>query len=159
MPLPDPAPVLIVDDDELVRNILETRLDRLGVPVVVAASAEDALAKLEVMRVAALVLDLQMPGQSGIVLAEFVRLFGAHMTGVPILIFTGTTLTPELLELARRFNADVYQKPQDLTALLQRVAVLADPVNQMIRLERLSSGEARPCLAGDAPVDPKEPES
>lgn len=159
MPLPDPAPVLIVDDDELVRNILETRLDRLGVPVVVAASAEDGLAKLEVMRVAALVLDLQMPGQSGIVLAEFVRLFGAHMTGVPILIFTGTTLTPELLELARRFNADVYQKPQDLTALLQRVAVLADPVNQMIRLERLCSGDARAGLAGDAPVDPKEPES
>lgn len=159
MPLPDPAPVLIVDDDDLVRDILQSRLERLGIPVVAAASAEEALARLEVMRIAVLVLDLHMPGQSGFVLAEFVRLFGAHMTGVPILIFTGTTLTPDALELARRFNADVYQKPHDLNGLLQRVAVLADPVNQMLRMERLCSGGARAGPGGDTPVDHKEPES
>jgi CheY-like chemotaxis protein len=155
MPLSDPAPVLVVDDDDLVRNILLTRLERLNIPVVSAASAEEALAKMEMMRVAALVLDLHMPGQSGLVLAEFVRLFGAHLTGVPILIFTGTALTAQTLELARRYNADVFTKPVDLNALLQRLAVVADPAQQRLRMERLMSG-AGP-LAGWP--DQREPES
>lgn len=156
MPLPDPAPVLVVDDDDLVRNILLSRLERLNIPVVAAATAEEALAKMEMMRVAALVLDLHMPGQSGLVLAEFVRLFGAHLTGVPILIFTGTTLTAQTLELARRYNADVFTKPVDLNALLQRLAVVADPTQQRLRMERLMSG-AGP--HGGPPGDHREPES
>jgi CheY-like chemotaxis protein len=156
MPLSDPAPVLVVDDDDLVRSILLSRLERLNIPVVAAASAEEALAKMELMRVAALVLDLHMPGQSGLVLAEFVRLFGAHLTGVPILIFTGTALTPQTLELARRYNADVFTKPVDLNALLQRLAVVADPAQQRLRMERLISG-AGP-LEG-VPESHREPES
>ena len=156
MPVPDPAPVLVVDDDDLVRSILLSRLERLNIPVVAAASAEEALAKMEMMRVAALVLDLHMPGQSGLVLAEFVRLFGAHLTGVPILIFTGTALTPETLELARRYNADVFTKPVDLNALLQRLAVVADPTQQRLRMERLISGTGP---LGGAPGDHRDPES
>jgi CheY-like chemotaxis protein len=155
MPLPDPAPVLVVDDDDLVRNILLSRLERLSIPVIAAASAEEALAKIEVMRVAALVLDLHMPGQSGLVLAEFIRLFGAHLTGVPILIFTGTTLTPETLQLARRLGADVFSKPNDLNALIQRLTVLADPAQQMLRMERLISGTG---LIGPG-NDHRDPES
>jgi CheY-like chemotaxis protein len=156
MPLPDPAPVLVVDDDDLVRSILLSRLEKLNIPVVAAATAEEALAKMEMMRVAALVLDLHMPGQSGLVLAEFVRLFGAHLTGVPILIFTGTALTPQTLELARRYNADVFTKPVDLNALLQRLAVVADPAQQRLRMERLISGAGPD---GGLPGDHREPES
>jgi CheY-like chemotaxis protein len=156
MPLPDPAPVLVVDDDDLVRSILLSRLEHLNIPVVAAASAEEALAKMEMMRVAALVLDLHMPGQSGLVLAEFVRLFGAHLTGVPILIFTGTALTPQTLELARRYNADVFAKPVDLNALLQRLAVVADPAQQRLRMERMVSGSGP---LGGPPGDHREPES
>src|SRR5688500_13622337 len=156
MPLPAPAPVLVVDDDDLVRNILLRRLERLRIPSVAAASAEEALAKMEMMRVAALVLDLHMPGQSGLVLAEFVRLFGAHLTGVPILIFTGTALTPQTLDLARRYNADVFAKPSDLNALLQRLAVVADPAQQRLRMERMISGTGP---LGGPPGDHREPES
>ena len=156
MPLPDPAPVLVVDDDDLVRSILLSRLERLNIPVVAAASAEEALAKMEMMRVAALVLDLHMPGQSGLVLAEFVRLFGAHLTGVPILIFTGTALTQQTLELARRYNADVFAKPVDLNALIQRLAVVADPAQQRLRMERMISGTGS---LGGPPGDHREPES
>ena len=156
MPLPDPSPVLVVDDDDLVRSILLSRLERLNIPVVAAATAEEALAKMEMMRVAALVLDLQMPGQSGLVLAEFVRLFGAHLTGVPILIFTGTALTPQTLETARRYNADVFAKPVDLNALLDRLAVVADPAQQRLRMERLISGVGPP---GGPSSDHRDPES
>jgi two-component system, NtrC family, C4-dicarboxylate transport response regulator DctD len=159
MALPDPAPVLIVDDDDLVRGILLNRLERMHIPVIGAASAEEALAKIEIMRIGALVLDLQMPGQSGLVLAEFVRLFGAHMTGVPILIFTGTTLTEETLDLARRVNADVYQKPDGLHALLQRLTVVADPAQQKLRMERMVSGAGPSNAAGGTPTDYTEPES
>lgn len=159
MPLPAPAPVLIVDDDDLVRGILRRRLEKLGVPVMDAASAEQALAMIEMMRVGALVLDVHMPGQSGLDLAEFVRLFGLHLTGVPILIFTGTTLTNESRDLARRFDAEVYLKPAGLDDLVQRLTVLADPVNQMLRMQRLASGSGSPASPGHPSGDHREPES
>jgi CheY-like chemotaxis protein len=157
MPLSGPAPVLVVDDDDLVRGILLSRLERLNIPSLAAASAEEALAKMEMMRVAALVLDLHMPGQSGLVLAEFVRLFGAHLTGVPILIFTGTTLTPETMELAQRVGADVYSKPEGLTPLLQRLSAIADPLQQALRYDRVANGDGWP--GGGSPGDYREPES
>jgi len=155
MPLLEPAPVLIVDDDDLVRGILRGRLERRGIDVIVAASAEEALATMEMTRLGALVLDLHMPGQSGIALAEFVRLFGSHLTGVPILIFTGTKPTPETLDLARRFDADVYLKPDGLHSLLERISVLASPVNQMMRMERFG----RMSGTGSGPGGYREPES
>ena len=157
MPVPSPAPVLVVDDDELVRNILLSKLEHLNIPSVAAASAEEALAKMEVTRVAALVLDLHMPGQSGLVLAEFVRLFGAHLTGVPILIFTGTALTSETLALAERVGADVFSKPDGLGPLLQRLSMIADPTQQALRLDRLTSGKGR--SGSGTPGSYREPES
>jgi CheY-like chemotaxis protein len=158
MPLPDPAPVLIVDDDDLVVGVLRTKLERLNIPVVTASSAEEALALVETMHVGALVLDQYMPGQTGLVLAEFVRLFGAHLTGVPIMIFTGGPITHETREMARRFNADIFTKPDGLNDLLQRLANVADPFNQMLRIERLLSGNASSGNGGQSGGH-REPES
>jgi len=159
MPLSASAPVLIVDDDELIRGILRSRLERLGMRVVSAASAEEAVAAIEVLRPGALVLDLHMPGLSGLDLAEFVRLFGAHLTSVPILIFTGTAPTPQMLDEARRFNAEVYVKPDDLQPLLDRLVALADPVNQLLRMERPDSGTGPAGPRGDTSSDHTDPES
>jgi DNA-binding response OmpR family regulator len=159
MPLSDAAPVLIVDDDDLVRGILRKRLEYQGIPVMDVASAEEALAAVETTRVGTLVLDIHMPGQSGLALAEFIRLFGMHLTGVPILIFTGGTLTPEIVELARRYDADVFLKPDGLASLLQRISVLAHPVNQLLRMERPGSTSHTNFVADDEPNDYREPES
>jgi DNA-binding NtrC family response regulator len=140
------APVLIVDDDELVSGIVRRRLERLGIRAITAASAEEALPKIESMPVSALVLDLSMPGRSGLDLAEFVRVFGSYLTGVSILIFTGTRPTEETRELARRVNAELYLKPDDLDALLQRVADIVDqldldPTGQRLRRHQLGFPE------------------
>jgi CheY-like chemotaxis protein len=148
-----------VDDDELIRSILQNRLERLGVLVVTAASAEEALATIEVMRVGVLVLDLNMPGRSGLDLAEFVRLFGAHLKGVPILIFTGSAPTQPTLDEARRFDAEVYIKPDGLQPLLERIVVLADPVNQLMRMDQPDSGRESAGPPGDTSSGRRDPES
>jgi DNA-binding response OmpR family regulator len=158
MTIPDPAPVLIVDDDDLVRAILRKRLEYQGIAVIEAASAEEALAAVETSRIGTLVLDIHMPGQSGLALAEFIRLFGLHLTGVPIVIFTGTNPTDAVLELARRYDADVFLKPDGLNALLQRISILAHPVNQLLRMERPGSN-AQTNFIADEPRDLREPES
>jgi DNA-binding response OmpR family regulator len=158
MSLPDPAPVLIVDDDDLVRGILRKRLEHQGIAVMDAASAEEALAAVETNRIGTLVLDIHMPGQSGLALAEFIRLFGLHLTGVPIVIFTGASMTPDILELAKRYDADVFLKPDGLNALLQRIGVLAHPVNQLLRMERPGSN-AQTNFIADEPRELQEPES
>jgi CheY-like chemotaxis protein len=121
------APVLIVDDDELVRDILRRRLEQANMPVATAKTAEEALAFVEAIPVQAIVLDLHMPGRTGLDLAEFVRLTGAHLLHTPILIFTGMNVTVETFQVARRLGAHVYLKPDGLEPLVEDLRSFVDP--------------------------------
>jgi DNA-binding NtrC family response regulator len=69
-PTRSPLRLLIVDDDELLRQTLVRRFERDGVAVTAAASAEEALAKLEQARCDVALLDLHLPGMTGIELLE-----------------------------------------------------------------------------------------
>jgi CheY-like chemotaxis protein len=62
---PDAAPVLVVDDDAAVRELLTGFLERLGYYVVSASSGEDALRLARDVRPRLITLDAVMPGKSG----------------------------------------------------------------------------------------------
>jgi CheY-like chemotaxis protein len=63
---PPPIRLLIVDDDDQLRQTLARRFQHQGMEVTTAADAEDALAKAEHTRCDVALLDLQLPGKSGI---------------------------------------------------------------------------------------------
>jgi CheY-like chemotaxis protein len=66
-----PPRVLLVDDDDAVRLVVADFLDDLGLPVLVAADAVEAIALLEQHPSVVLLLsDIRMAGLSGIDLAE-----------------------------------------------------------------------------------------
>ncbi|MDA0190158.1 MAG: response regulator transcription factor [Proteobacteria bacterium] len=74
---PAPAPcdddrssLLLVDDDEAFRRVLARALDRRGYAVCTAASVEEALQKAQLQSPEYAVVDLRMPGDSGLVLIE-----------------------------------------------------------------------------------------
>src|SRR5262249_9080293 len=58
--------LLIVDDDVELQGLLRTRFDRLGMTVTVASSGEEALNKLTHVRCDVALLDLHLPGISGL---------------------------------------------------------------------------------------------
>ena len=77
--------IAVVDDDESVRQGLENLISSVGYEAELYASAEEFLASSEAGGAACLVLDLRMPGMSGL---ELQRRLAAHSGAPPIIIIT-----------------------------------------------------------------------
>jgi PAS domain S-box-containing protein len=82
-----PSRVLLVDDDDLVRETLAAQLEDAGFATLVAANGTEALALIEAGEVInALVSDLSMPGLNGVVTIQRAR---ALRPGLPCFLLTG----------------------------------------------------------------------
>ncbi len=79
------ARILVVDDDAVFRNLLTSLLGREGHTVTAAASGEEALAALEDGPTDLIILDVEMPGMSGLELLNRLRV----QSGVPVMILSG----------------------------------------------------------------------
>lgn len=86
-PRADPAPIVyVVDDDPSVRAALEDLLASMGLQVRAFASTQAFLQHEREDAPACLVLDVRMPGQSGL---EFHRTMGHHGLQLPVVFITG----------------------------------------------------------------------
>ncbi len=120
MPMPTPdARVLLVDDDDAVRRALERLLRAAGLDVQGFASARDLLLSAPPDRPACLVLDVQMPGLSGLELQE--RLAAAGWS-LPIVFLSGHGTVPITARAMKAGAVDFLEKPVDDGALLEAVA-------------------------------------
>ncbi|MEW6125289.1 MAG: response regulator [Pseudomonadota bacterium] len=117
-PLADDAPhLLVVDDDSRIRSLLSRFLSEHGYRVTTAASAAEARGRLEGLTFDLLVLDVMMPGESGIDLARSLR----TQSSVPILMLTARS-DPQDRIAGLEVGADDYLgKPFEPRELLLRV--------------------------------------
>src|SRR3546814_5142233 len=76
--------ILVVDDDTRLRGLLQRYLSDQGFRVTTAVDAADARAKLAALAFDLLVLDIMMPGETGLQLTETLR----RESTVPILLLT-----------------------------------------------------------------------
>ncbi|HWB80205.1 MAG TPA: PAS domain S-box protein [Nannocystaceae bacterium] len=86
------APILVVDDDEASRRLMNASLGQLGHVAQCVASGEAALASARETTPAAVVLDLMMPGMDGFQFLERFRGL-ASCRRVPVIVWTGKDLT------------------------------------------------------------------
>ncbi len=116
--LPDAAPhLLVIDDDSRIRSLLSRYLTDNGYRVTVAANAEDARRRLGGLTFDMLIVDVMMPGESGIELTRTLRTGNA----VPILMLTARS-EPESRILGLEVGADDYlAKPFEPRELLLRI--------------------------------------
>ena len=85
--------ILVVDDEEEVREILAETLQDFGYTVLTAASAEEALPLLErVGGVSMVITDVRMPGMSGLHLADEIRRRWPEMK---VVLISGYFVPPE----------------------------------------------------------------
>src|SRR5690349_23366121 len=135
--------VMVVDDDSGVRNAMRILLKSVGIEATLYASAQEFLAAYQPSQPGCLVLDIRMPGMSGLELQQQLNLRGAV---VPVIFMTGHGDIPMAVEAMQHGAFDFLQKPfrdQDLLDRIQRAlerdarnrAVLAQHVRIRERLE------------------------
>ncbi|HUL47747.1 MAG TPA: response regulator transcription factor [Steroidobacteraceae bacterium] len=115
-----PPTVFVVDDDEGVRNSLRFLLRSVGLQTQTQASATEFLDTYKPSQPGCLVLDVRMPGMSGLELQQQLNLRGAV---IPVIFITGHGDIPMAVEAMQQGAFDFLQKPfrdQDLIDRIQR---------------------------------------
>ncbi len=128
----EPAHVLVVDDDKRLCELLRRYLSDNGFRVTTAADAAQARAKLDSLAFDLLVLDVMMPGESGLDLTQWLR----RTNQVPILLLTARGEPDERIAGLERGADDYLAKPFEPRELVLRI-------NSMLRLVAIE-GETRP---------------
>lgn len=125
--------VFLVEDDPDMRRVTRVLLTRKGYRVSEAGSAEDALADISRSMPDAAVIDINLPGMSGVKLVEILR--GEQKTaGLPILLLTALNQGTDKVHGLQKGADDYVTKPYDpaelaarLEALLRRSTRVARP--------------------------------
>jgi DNA-binding response OmpR family regulator len=120
-------PLLLVEDDQSLRQIVTRHLRAEGYEVVEASSAEEAVQRLEGgLRPALLLLDLNLPGATGWDVLRSPSLAAAGSP--PVVIASATTVSPR--RLAEFRVAGYLPKPfplETLVATIERVTAQVEP--------------------------------
>lgn len=116
----DSPHLLVVDDDDRIRDLLGRFLKDNGFRVSMAADAQQARALMAGVEFDLLILDVMMPGLSGFELTEQVR----AASNVPILLLTARGETADRIEGFERGADDYLPKPFDPEELLVRLRAL-----------------------------------
>jgi DNA-binding response OmpR family regulator len=114
-----PARILIVDDEPNVRLVFRTSLERSGYSLTEAEDGERALMWLENASFDLVLLDLQMPGPSGMEVLEGLREAGHD---VPVVIITAHGTVPDAVAAMKLGAIDFLAKPLSPEALRTVVA-------------------------------------
>jgi len=112
------ATVFVVDDDDAVRDALKLLLETSGMRVEDYASAAQFLDAFTEERGGCLVLDVKMPGMSGL---ELQQLLVERGSTLPVIFLTGHGDVPMSVRAFKAGAADFLEKPIDQGALLERV--------------------------------------
>jgi two-component system phosphate regulon response regulator OmpR len=134
-PPPDAPHLLVVDDDPRLRDLLRRFLEREGFRVTAAGDAAEARHLLKLMHFDLIVLDVMMPGESGLELTEAVR----RERDVPVVLLTARGAPEDRIAGFERGADDYLAKPFEPRELLLRIRTI---------LRRLATPSAQPSPAG-----------
>ena len=122
MVLPEPV-VFVVDDDPAMRESLRWLIESIGLSVQTFADARDFLLAYDPARVGCLVLDVRMPGLSGLELQDKLSARGSNL---PIIMITGYAEVPMAVRAMKAGAIDFIEKPFSDQELLDRVRMAID---------------------------------
>ena len=145
--------ILFADDEAHLRDLMQMELPRMGHEVTVCPDGAAALRALEKGSYDAALLDLRMPGLTGIEVLGKVRQISPD---TQVIILTGHATVDTAVQALRLGAFDYLTKPckwAELEILLARVAERRDLANKATALEtRLKAAEGTPTLIGETPA-------
>ena len=113
----DTAHLLVIDDDTRLRDLLQRYLSEQGFRVTTATDAADARAKLKSLTFDLLVVDIMMPGESGLSLTRILR----EQSEGPILLLTAMSEAGDRIEGLSSGADDYLSKPFEPQELVLRI--------------------------------------
>ena len=117
----DHAPhILVVDDDDRLRDLLRQYLSGNGYRVTAAGDAAEARARLRSMAFDLIVLDVMMPGEDGLALTASLK----QVSETPILLLTARNEPEDRIDGLERGADDYLAKPFEPRELVLRIANL-----------------------------------
>lgn len=112
--------ILVVDDDDRIRTLLTRYLSQQGYWVSAAADAAAARIQMQMLRFDLAILDVMMPGESGLELARFIR----KTRELPILMLTAMGETGDRIAGLEAGVDDYMPKPFEPRELLLRISAI-----------------------------------
>ena len=141
-----PMRVLVVEDEEVLSEVFRDFLTELGHQAVLVRSAEAALGTLETERPDAIILDIHLPGMSGL---DFMQLRPVRESGLPIVAVSGIVTESQARECLRLGALDFVGKPvplerlQDVLTYLEPHAIHRTRESAAQRVERRQAPRVR----------------
>ncbi len=146
---PKSLKILFADDESHLQDLIAAELPRMGHTVTVCPDGPTAVAALESERFDCLIVDLDMPGLSGI---DVISRSKELAPGTEAIVLTGKGSTETAISALRLGAFDYLHKPcklTDLNSLLKRVATRIELNNKVFALtRRLMRVEGQPTMVG-----------
>lgn len=110
--------ILLVEDEDQIRSLLEMNLEMEGFEVIAATNGKDAIKAFKEQHFDLIILDIMLPGIDGIGVCEQIRLTNSE---VPIIFLTAKDTAEERVKGLKKGADDYLTKPFDLEELIIRV--------------------------------------
>ncbi len=131
--------ILVVDDDNEIRSLVKQYLNQNNFLVTTAKSAEDAAQKIDIIKFDLIVLDIMMPGKSGL---EFIK-ENKNKLKTPVILLTAKGAATERVEGLEIGADDYLPKPFEPKELILRIKnilnkTLSKSIKKIISFENLT---------------------
>ena len=109
--------ILVVDDDQTVRNLLQRTLEEAGYDVVIAVNGLEALEKVSQSDLSLILLDIIMPGLDGFEVLDRLRQY----ENIPVIMLSGIREVTTKIDTLTLGADDYITKPFSKAELLARI--------------------------------------
>jgi len=130
--------ILVVDDDDKIRNLVRQYLEENSFLVTTAKDATEAKNKMEIIKFDILILDIMMPGQSGLSLTKELK----KNNPIPIILLTARGETQNRIEGLELGADDYLGKPFEPKELLLRIKNILDKTIKKVLPNEVYIGDA-----------------
>jgi two-component system phosphate regulon response regulator OmpR len=131
--------ILVVDDDNRIKDLVKQYLEEKDFLVTTAKDSQDAKRKLEIIKFDILILDIMMPGQSGLSLTKDIK---KDNSKTPIILLTAKDDAKDRVK-GLEFGADDYlSKPFEPKELLLRIKNILNKTKSKIFAEEIFIGKS-----------------
>jgi len=130
--------IMVVDDDDRIRELVKQYLEENNFLVTSAKNASDAKKKLEIIKFDILILDIMMPGESGLSLTKEVK----KNNPTPIILLTAKGETQDRIEGLELGADDYLGKPFEPKELLLRIKNILNKTKKTTLPEEIYIGNA-----------------
>ena len=131
--------ILVVDDDDKIRNLIKQFLNEKGFIVSTAINAESAKLKIDIFNFNLIILDVMMPGQTGYDLTKELK----QSKNVPIILLTAKGEVENRIHGLELGADDYLGKPFEPKELLLRIKNILNKVQKPILPDEIYIGDVR----------------